>query len=133
LAATITVATIRNWMWVALAASLGGTLGEITSYYVGYGGQRFVAPQGSQRYRTAERWMNHYGGIAITFFAFVPLFIFDFIGIAAGALRYPVGKFLLFCYAGRLPRAFVEAYFGAEVFKLILSHLPQWVSTPLLG
>jgi len=117
-------------MWVALAASLGGTLGEITAYYVGYGGQKFVAPESSQRYKMVEGWMNRYGGFAITIFAFLPMFIFDFVGIAAGALKYPLSKFLLFCYAGRVPRAFIEAYFGAELFKLAISYLPQWASTP---
>lgn len=130
LAVTVAVATINNWMWVALAASLGGTLGEITAYYVGYGGQKFVALESSQRYNMVEGWMNRYGGIAISIFAFVPIFIFDFVGIAAGALKYPVGKFFLFCYAGRLPRACIEAYFGAELFKLIIPYLPQWASTP---
>jgi membrane protein YqaA with SNARE-associated domain len=105
-------------------------LGEITAYYVGYGGQKLIALQDSRRYRIAKGWMNHYGGIAITILAFVPMFIFDFVGIAAGALKYPVGKFLLFCYAGRLPRAFIEAYFGSELFKFVISYLPQWASTP---
>ena len=36
----------------------------------------------------------------------------DLAGIAAGALRFPFRKFLLACFAGRLPRSFIEAYLG---------------------
>lgn len=41
--------------------------------------------------------MKRYGGLAIFLFAFFPLLIFDFVGIAAGVFRFPLRKFLLFC------------------------------------
>lgn len=113
---TIAVAAAGEWYWAALAASAGGVLGELTAYYVGYGGQRFLNLQNSERFEVAQRWMSRYGGLTITFFAFFPLFMFDFVGIAAGALKMPLSRFLFFCYLGRLPRAALEAYIGAELF-----------------
>jgi len=133
IALSVVVASATSLFWVAVLTSLGSTLGEITAYYVGYGGQRFLNLQRFRRYKTAENWMKRYGGFAIFTFAFLPLFIFDFVGIAAGALRFPPGKFFLFCYLGRLPRAFIEIYFYTWIFENILLHLPHWMSAPFLG
>jgi len=130
-ASTVAVAAAASPFWVALVASVGSTLGEITSYYVGYGGQRLLNLQRFERYRIVERWMKRYGDLGIFLFALLPLFIFDFVGIAAGTLRFPLRRFLLFCYLGRLPRAFIAAYFYTWVLEHILSYLPHWLSPPV--
>lgn len=120
-------------IWVAAIAALGSTLGEVTSYYVGYGGLRLFKLERFSRYRTAEKWMKRRGWLAVVILAFLPLFIFDFVGIAAGALRLSVPKFLFFTYVGRLPRAIIEVYFYTWIFHNILSQLPHWVSSPFSG
>jgi membrane protein YqaA with SNARE-associated domain len=112
-----------NKVLAGVVGSIGGTLGEITGYYVGYAGRAVIAPQYSQRYQMAERWMRRYGGITIFVFAFTWL-PFDLAGLAAGSLKYPVGKFLLFCWLGRLPRHIIEAYAGVSLLDLMLKHLP---------
>jgi uncharacterized membrane protein YdjX (TVP38/TMEM64 family) len=120
LAVILSAAVIWNPIWVALVASIGGTLGEATGYWVGRGGRAFIAREYQKEYEEAERWMERYGGLAIFLFALVPVLIFDLAGIAAGALRFPFWKFLLFCWAGRVPRSFIEAYSGLGVSRLIL-------------
>ena len=120
----IAAAEIWNTPLVALVASVGGTLGELSGYVVGYGGRAVVAPEHSDRYRLAESWMKRYGGFAIFLFAIVPFFIFDFVGIAAGVFRYPVKRFLLFAWLGRLPRSMIECYIGASLLEFIIDHLP---------
>jgi uncharacterized membrane protein YdjX (TVP38/TMEM64 family) len=120
----IAAAGIWNTPLVALVASIGGTLGEVSAYMVGYGGRAFIAPEQSERYQTAERWMKRHGGFAIFLFALVPFLIFDFVGIAAGVFRYPLKKFFLFTWLGRLPRSFIECYVGAPLLDFILEHLP---------
>ena len=113
-----------NLIWVALLTGLGSTLGELTAYYVGYGGERFLKLERFARYKIVEKWMNRYGGLGVFMFAILPLFIFDLVGIVAGTLRFPLKKFLFFCYLGRLPRAFIEIYFYSWIFENIHSHLP---------
>lgn len=120
----ISAAAIWNTALIALVASIGGALGEITGYYAGYLGRAVIAPEHSERYQVAEGWMRRHGGWTIFLFAFFPFLIFDFVGIAAGVFRYPIKKFLLFCWAGRLPRSFIECYIGAGLLNLILHHLP---------
>lgn len=109
-----------NCALAGFVASIGGTLGEISAYYVGYGGRAFIAPEHSKIYQMAERWMKRRGGLAIFLFALVPFLIFDLVGIAAGVLRYPLRKFYLFTWLGRLPRSLIECYIGVGLLDYIL-------------
>ena len=124
LAVGVTAASTGNLFWVVVIATAGTTLGELTAYYVGYGGRRFLNLQETSKYEIVERWMQRYGGLGITFFAFVPFFMFDFVGIVSGALRYPLPKFLLFCALGRIPRQFIEIVVGTALLELILEQIP---------
>jgi len=110
---------------VAMVASVGGTIGELTGYYAGYLGRKIIITEYRERYEQAAGWMNRYGLWAIFAFALVPILIFDLIGLAAGALRLPVWKFLLACWAGRIVRSLIEAYFGAGFIPLVF---PAWFS-----
>jgi len=109
---------------VAIVASIGGTLGELTGYYAGYFGQKILVTDYRAGYERAVTWMNRYGLWTTAVFAFVPFLIFDLVGLAAGALKLPIWKFLLACWGGRIARSFVEAYFGATVLPLIF---PSWL------
>ena len=109
-----------NLALAALVGSVGGTLGEITGYYAGYAGRKLVPDEYAKQYTAAEKWMGRYGGLAIAAFAFVPLLIFDIVGLVAGSLKYNVWKFLFFCWMGRLPRSFIEVYTYAYTGKALL-------------
>lgn len=108
---------VLNPLWLGLVASIGGTLGELTGYLAGYWGRRIIAGEYQERYQQAERWMRRYGIPTVFVFALVPLLLFDLVGIAAGALRFPLWKFLLACWAGRLIRSLAEAYLGWGSFR----------------
>ncbi len=112
-----------NWAWVALAASVGGALGEITGYLVGRAGKNVVVTEQSFVYQKAEEWMRAHGAWVITLLSGVPLAPFDIVGIVAGGLRYPVRKFLLFCFLGRLPRTFIEVYFAGGLIRWLFHFL----------
>ncbi len=120
----IAAAAIWNPVLVALVASIGGTLGELSGYAVGYGGRAIIAPEHTERYRVAESWMQRRGGFAIFLFALVPFLIFDFVGIAAGVFRYPVKRFLLYAWLGRFPRSLIEVYVGVPLLEYLAEHLP---------
>ena len=118
--AVVVAAALFNPIWVALAATAGGALGEFTSYLVGYWGRAAIDLERWERYKRAENWMMRYGSFAIFLFALVPGLIFDLIAIAAGAVRFPFWKFMLASFAGRLPRSFLEAYLGWMILPRIL-------------
>jgi len=88
-----------NPILVALAGSTGGIIGEITGFMAGYGGQAIINK--GKMYQRVEGWMKKWGGWTIFIFAFAPFLLFDVAGLVAGALRYPLWKFLLFGWIGK--------------------------------
>lgn len=120
----IAVTPAFNWAVVALAATIGGGLGEFTAYLTGYGGAVIVTPEQSKWYKRAEGWMRRHGTATIFLFAITPL-PFDVVGIAAGALRFPFWKFILATIAGRLPKTFIGCYLAYKGWE-VLSGLAWW-------
>ena len=96
---------------LSLVAGLGMALGETTGYLAGVGGRGFF--ENRRLYLRIEDWMRRWGGVTVFVMAFVPNPLFDVGGAAAGALRFPLWKFLLFCFLGRTLRCLGIAYAGA--------------------
>ena len=121
----IVMAAASKWnpAIVALVASVGSTLGELTGYYAGHLGRKIIINEYREGYNRAVNWMKRYGFWAIFAFALIPVFIFDLVGLVAGALRLPVWKFLAACWGGRIPRSFIEAYIGAGILPIVF---PSW-------
>jgi membrane protein DedA with SNARE-associated domain len=49
----------------------------------------------------------------------VPNPFFDLAGIAAGSLRYPVWRFLLFCWLGKTIKTTLVAFAGSQSIELV--------------
>lgn len=96
---------------LGFVASVGAALGEITSYYAGRWGRIVIAEKYQTSYERVDRWMRRYGGPAIFVFSFTPL-PFDLVGLVAGSLRFPLWKFLFYCWVGRLARALLVVHLG---------------------
>ncbi len=110
--------TALNPALVALAASTGGIFGEITGYMAGYGGHGIT--HGSEMHLRAERWMKRWGSWTIFLFAAVPLVPFDIAGVIAGALRYPLWKFLLIGWVGKSIKFIALVYAMAWGWEALL-------------
>jgi membrane protein YqaA with SNARE-associated domain len=91
--------TTLNPALVGLAGASGGIIGEITGYMAGYSGHGLA--QKSRIYRRVESWMNKYGAWVIFVFAAAPFLTVDIAGIVAGALRYPLWKFMVVGWVGK--------------------------------
>ena len=102
---------ILNPVLVGIISGLGGTIGELTGYLLGYGGQ--IAVKDSRLYARMIQWMKRWGGATIFGLALIPNPFFDVAGAAAGLLRYPVWKFIVYGAAGRIPKHIFFAYTGA--------------------
>ena len=63
-------------------------------------------------YQRLEDLMSRYGGLVILVLSVIPNPVFDAAGIAAGVLRYPVWKFLLFCTVCKTIKTLAFAYLG---------------------
>lgn len=104
LAFTLAAATVWNPLLVAIAAGTGDAIGELTSYWVGYIGERMIVDEHMPAYQKAVAWMNRYGIWAIFAVALVPVLLFDLVGMAAGALKIRWWRFLLSAWCGKLLR-----------------------------
>ena len=91
---------LLNPFGVALVASAGGTLGEISGYLAGFSGQAII--ERTRIYQKIEPFVNKYGVFAVLIFAAIPNPFFDLAGIAAGGLKMPIRRFLFFCWLGQL-------------------------------
>ncbi len=95
----ISLVATFNPVLIALAASTGGIIGELSGYAAGRSGRSML--QANKAYLRAESWMRKWGIWAIILFAFIPLVPFDVAGLASGALRFPLWKFMIAGWLGK--------------------------------
>ncbi len=96
---------------VAVAAGSGAALGELSGYLAGFGGEPIIKNVGV--YKRMVNWMQRNGPLTIFALAAIPNPFFDVTGIAAGALRVPVLRFLFFCWLGQMVKMFLISSAGA--------------------
>ncbi len=99
---------LLNPVYVALVAGSAGALGELTGYFLGYSGQGIIS--NSRLYLRMEDWMRRGGWVVLFLIALVPNPLFDVVGIAAGALRYPVTRFLVVVWIAKVLKFLTLAY-----------------------
>lgn len=126
---TVMIAAAAYWdpFMVALAASVGGALGEITAYYAGYLGKRIARLENAPGYKRLVGWMERHGFWGILVVSFQPILPVDIAGILAGASKLPLWKFLVPCWIGKLGKYLLACYLGAAVLRLLppLPFFPQ--------
>ena len=102
---------VFNPVAVGLAAGTGGALGEISGYLAGFSGQAVI--ERADIYERMVQWMVRNGDWTIFLLAALPNPFFDITGIAAGALKMPIWRFLLWCWLGVTIKMAVFAYLGS--------------------
>ena len=108
LAAACAAGASLNPLYVGLVAGSAGTLGELTGYFLGYSGRGVL--DRSRLYHRMEGWMRRRGWLLLFLVSLIPNPIFDLVGIAAGALRYPLWRFLAVVWVGKLAKFLILAY-----------------------
>ena len=114
LAVVFAAGRFLNPVLVGLFAGTGAALGELTGYFMGYGGRQ--ALDGNDNARKIQGWVERYGFFAILVLAAIPNPVFDIVGIAAGGLRYDIRKFLLAALMGNVIKATYIALLGEATF-----------------
>ncbi len=118
-------ATLWNPFLVAVAGGTGSTIGEIAAYLAGVGSYGLVRRVvGRNRwyvkwYGRLRGWIEARGIITIFIFAATPNPFFDLAGFAAGSMKYPLSRFILACWLGKMVKyGFVSyaAFWGADMF-----------------
>ncbi|PIU20968.1 MAG: hypothetical protein COT15_04720 [Candidatus Diapherotrites archaeon CG08_land_8_20_14_0_20_34_12] len=99
---------------LGLILGIASTIGESTSYIVGYYGTESLEQMTKKQFSMldeAKKKINKHGGIIVFLGSFTP-FPMDIIGLAAGILKYDYKKFFVFCYLGKAVRAIIILYAG---------------------
>jgi uncharacterized membrane protein YdjX (TVP38/TMEM64 family) len=111
IAIVFTMGAVFNPIGVALAAGAGAALGELSGYLAGFSGQTVV--ERADIYMRLNHWMNRNGPLTILILSAIPNPFFDLAGVAAGALKMPVRRFLLWCWIGETIKMGIFAYAGS--------------------
>jgi membrane protein YqaA with SNARE-associated domain len=100
----------RQW-FLLLVATLANTAGGAVTYGLGRGGAKLAHADLRERHARAAALVRRYGALA-ALAGWVP-FIGDPITLLCGALRVPVGRFLLLSLLGRASR-YVAIWLGVR-------------------
>lgn len=111
IAVVFAMGAVFNPLGVALAAGAGAALGELSGYLAGFSGQAVV--ERADVYVRLSRWMQKNGPLTIIFLSAVPNPLFDLAGVAAGALKMPVHRFLVWCWLGETIKMMIFAFAGS--------------------
>jgi len=83
-----------------LIGAAGATAGEQVSYWCGRSGARAAAePARADRFAAL---VANYGAWVVLLFAFLPLPLFDLVGLACGAAKMPLHRYIPACFVGKL-------------------------------
>ena len=121
IAVVFAMGAVFNPLVVGLVAGAGGALGEISGYLAGFSGQAVI--ERVDIYDRMVKWMGRNGNLTVLLLAALPNPFFDITGIAAGALKMPVGRFLFWCWIGVTIKMTVFAYLGSASLAQLFSQL----------
>ena len=110
-----------NPVLLGVVAGFGSGLGELSGYLAGKAGRNFVSSEG-RFHAFLHNMTTRFTSPALFILAILPLPIFDFAGILAGALRMPVLQFLGVVISGKIIKHALAAYLGAEFFEMLLAN-----------
>jgi len=113
--------TVLNPVLIGLVGATGGTIGEVTGYIAGHSGRAMV--QSGPLYDRIEGWMKRWGAWVIFIFAAVPFLFVDIAGMVAGALRFPLWKFLLVVWVGKSLKYVALLLLSAWGWEVVLRYL----------
>lgn len=111
-AVVFTMGAVFNPVGVALAAGAGAALGELSGYLAGYSGQ--AVAEHSAIYDRLTKWMGKNGSLTILLLSVVPNPFFDLAGVAAGAFKMPLSRFLFWVWIGETIKMFLFASAGSS-------------------
>lgn len=117
LALVFAMGSVLQPLLVGLVAGSGEALGELTGYAAGFAGRGII--ENRQKYDLMADWMRRRGDITVFVLSAIPNPFVDLAGLVAGTLRYPLWRFLLFCWLGKVIKTTLVAWAGAESLTLI--------------
>lgn len=118
IAIMVAAAKIWNPAIIGFMGAAGGAIGELSGYYAGLLGRKIALYEEIPGYTRVRRWVDKYGIWAVFLLALQPVIPFDVGGLAAGAAKMPIQKFLPAIFVGKLIKYTAIVYAGHIVFEI---------------
>ena len=114
-ASVVAGGNIYNPILVALVSTLGGVLGDSSSFILGKSGKDILLKKEGHLFNAVKTVFHGQGFLIIFFLALIPNPVFDAMGILAGLTRFPFKKFFIAMLLGRIVRNILLAYLGKSL------------------
>ena len=116
-AVVVILAEDLNVLALGIAAGVGGTLGELSGYYLGT--QCRIAIAGNRLDRITRRAMDRTGGAMLVVAGLLPVVPVDIAGLIAGSTGYPVKRFLFWLALGKVPMTILLLFLAVEAIDQV--------------
>ena len=105
-----------NPLLLGLVSGLGSAIGEMTSYFIGWGGRKMIESRYGSRLDAAKRLIGRYGALSVFLIALLPV-PDDLLLIPLGMMRYDFKKTFIAMLLGKTLMCIFLAYAGAFSFS----------------
>jgi uncharacterized membrane protein YdjX (TVP38/TMEM64 family) len=106
-----------NPILMALFGSLGASIGESLSYFLGLLGKGIFINEKKAFYKRIHEWVKKYGIWGIALLSFQPILPFEIAGFIAGLLKMSFPRFLLATWIGKFPKYIIIVYLGIVIMQ----------------
>jgi len=116
-AVCVAAAVDLNPFLLAVVAGSAEALGELTGYLAGMGGKAVF--DRNRFYLRFKNLFSRYAAPTLLVGSIIPNPLFDIMGVAAGSILYPVRKFLLLVFVGKVVKftwVSLGCYYGMTWF-----------------
>ena len=116
-AVCVAAAVDLNPFLLAVVAGSAEAVGELTGYLAGMGGKAVF--DRNRFYLRFKNLFSRYAALTLLVGSIIPNPLFDIMGVAAGSILYPVRKFLLLVFVGKVVKftwVSLGCYYGMTWF-----------------
>lgn len=111
---------ILNPFLVALIGSIGATIGNLTSYFLGLGGKEVLENKYGKKLEKIKKTFKKYGSVFWIIFVNATPLPADIVGIFCGVIRYDFKKYFIASFLGRMMLYLVLTFSGYYSINWIL-------------
>ena len=124
-ALVLAMSTELNPWWLSIVSGVGSAVGELTGYFAGATGQRFIPDSQRPTMDRLHVLTEKYGALLLLVLAAYPFPLFDMAGIVAGASKMHLWQFVTATALGKaIKYAFLIAL-GAAPLEVLMN----WINT----
>jgi membrane protein YqaA with SNARE-associated domain len=125
------VSRFFNPALLGLAFGLGASIGQLTSYVVGYVSRGAVGEKHKRRLNALLKIFNRYGMVMVFFFALTPL-PDSLLFIPMGLIHYSLWKVFLAALAGKISMSLIITHVGSAFGEALVENWVFGVVTAVL-